>query len=712
MRNRLIVRSLYAIFACTSIITNAQQMTEKIKAPLAKIIPTTLEKHGDIRIDNYFWLNDRENPEVIEYLNKENDYYNTVTADSKEFQKELFKEMKSRIKEDDESVPYLYNGYYYITRFEKGNDYPIYSRKKGSLDAKEEIMFNCNEMAKGQKYFQLSGISISMDNQFATFALDTVGRRIYTLQVKDLATGEILSDKILNTSGNSTWANDNKTIFYTKQDPKTLRSDKVYKHKLGTDASNDELVYFEEDDTFNVSVSKEKSRKYIVIEASSTLTTESRILLADEPDSQFKIFQKRVRGIEYSISHYGDSFYVLTNMDKAINFKLMKTPETKTLKENWTDIIPHRKDVLIEDIEIFKEYLVVSERSNGLNKIHIKPWNGKGEYYLPFESETYTAYTSTNVDFDTEILRYGYQSLATPSSVIDFNMKTKTKEIKKEQQVLGGQFDKDNYIEERIWATAVDGTKVPISMVYRKELKKDGKNPLLLYAYGSYGISIDPYFSSTRLSLLDRGFIFAIAHIRGGEDLGRQWYEAGKLLKKKNTFTDFIDCSKFVIKQKYTSPNHLYAEGGSAGGLLMGAIVNMAPELYNGVIAQVPFVDVMTTMLDDSIPLTTGEYDEWGNPNVKKYYDYMRSYSPYDNVKAQGYPNMYVSTGLHDSQVQYWEPAKWVAKLRVTKTNDNLLFLNTNMDAGHGGASGRFEVLKELAKEFSFLVDLERIKVN
>ena len=712
MQNRLILNSLYVIFACTPIMTKAQQMTQKIPAPIAKIIPTTLEKHGDVRIDNYFWLNDRENPEVIDYLNKENEYYNTLTADSKQFQKELFDEMKARIKEDDESVPYLYNGYYYITRFEKGNDYPIYSRKKGSLDATEEIMFNCNEMAKGHKYFQLSGLSISMDNQFATFALDTVGRRIYTLQVKNLVTGEILSDKILNTSGNSTWANDNKTIFYTKQDPKTLRSDKVYKHKLGTDASKDELVYFEEDDTFNVSVSKEKSKKYIVIESSSTLTSESRILLADEPDSQFKIFQKRVRGLEYSISHYGDSFYVLTNKDKAINFKLMKTSETKTSKENWTDLIPHRKDVLIEDIEIFKEYLVVSERSNGLNKIHIKPWSGKGDYYLPFESETYTAYTSTNVDFDTEILRYGYQSLATPSSVIDFNMKTKTKEIKKEQQVLGGKFDKNNYVEERIWATATDGTKVPISMVYRKEIKKDGSNPLLLYAYGSYGISMDPYFSSTRLSLLDRGFIFAIAHIRGGEDLGRQWYEDGKLLKKKNTFTDFIDCSKYVIEQKYTSPKHLYAEGGSAGGLLMGAIVNMAPELYNGVIAQVPFVDVMTTMLDDSIPLTTGEYDEWGNPNVKKYYDYMRSYSPYDNVKPQAYPNMYVSTGLHDSQVQYWEPAKWVAKLRMLKTNDNLLFLNTNMDAGHGGASGRFEALKELAKEFSFLVDLERIKAN
>ncbi|KAB1154946.1 S9 family peptidase [Flavobacterium luteum] len=687
-------------------------MINKIKAPLAKIIPRTLEKHGDVRVDNYYWLNDRENPEVIDYLNKENDYYNTVTADSKQFQVELFEEMKSRIKEDDESVPYLYNGYYYITRFETGKDYPIYSRKKESLDAKEEIMFNCNEMAKGKKYFQLSGLSISMDNQFATFALDTVGRRIYTLRIKNLLTGETLSDNIENTSGESTWANDNKTIFYTKQDEQTLRSDKVFKHKLGIDSSKDELVYFEKDDTFYVSVSKEKSKKYIVIGSSSKITTEYRTILADKPESKFKVFQKRKRGLEYSISHYGDSFYIVTNADKATNFKVMKTPENATAKENWTDLIKHRSDVLIEDIEIFKNYLVVSERSNGLNKIRIMPWSGKGEYYLPFEIETYTAYTGTNVDFDTDVLRYGYQSMTTPPSVIDFNMKTKTKEVKKEQQVLGGKFDKNNYTEERIWATATDGTKIPISMVYRKGIKKDGTNPLLLYGYGSYGASMDPYFSSTTLSLLDRGFIFAIAHIRGGEDLGRKWYEDGKLLKKKNTFTDFIDCSKFVINQKYTSEKHLYAEGGSAGGLLMGAVVNMAPELYNGVIAQVPFVDVITTMLDETIPLTTGEYDEWGNPNIKKYYDYMRSYSPYDNVKAQDYPNMYISTGLHDSQVQYWEPAKWVAKLRVLKTNDNLLFLDTNMDAGHGGASGRFEALKELAKEFSFLIDLERIKSN
>ncbi|WP_413614431.1 S9 family peptidase [Flavobacterium sp. N2550] len=685
-------------------------MSITIPPPVAKKIPKTLEKHGDKRVDDYFWLNDRENKEVIDYLNSENQYYEQTTAHTKEFQKRLFEEMKGRIKEDDASVPYFFNGYWYITRFELGKDYPIYARKKGSLTAKEEILFDCNELAKGHSYFQLGGLSISPDNKYASFGVDIVGRRIYTVQVKDLQTGKIFTDKIENTTGSSTWANDNKTLFYTQQDKQTLRSDKVFKHKLGKKQSEDILVYDEVDDTFNVSVSKEKSKKYIVISSSSTLTTEFRTLLADNPDGEFKVFQPRVRGMEYSIAHYNDSFYVLTNKDNATNFKLMKTPENATSQENWKDLIPHRDDVLLEDIEIFKDYLVIGERSNGLNKIRIMPWNGKGEYYLPFGSETYTANISTNPDFDTQILRYSYQSLGTPSSVIDFNMKTKEKEIKKEQQVLGGKFDKNNYIEERVWATAQDGTKIPISMIYRKGIKKDGKNPLLLYAYGSYGATMDPYFSSTRLSLLDRGFIYAIAHIRGGEDMGRLWYENGKLLHKKNTFTDFIDCSKYVINEKFTSKEHLYAEGGSAGGLLMGAVVNMAPELYHGVIAQVPFVDVITTMLDDTIPLTTGEYDEWGNPNEKEYYDYMKSYSPYDNVKAQDYPNMYVSTGLHDSQVQYWEPAKWVAKLRTLKTDNNLLFLDTNMDAGHGGASGRFEALKELAKEFSFLLDLEGIE--
>lgn len=684
-------------------------MAQNSIPPVAKIIPKTLEKHGDKRIDNYYWLNDRENPEVIDYLNQENDYYAKVTEHTNDFQKSLFDEMKARIKEDDESVPYFYNGYFYITRFETGKDYPIYSRKKGSLTAKEEILFDCNEMAKGKSYFQLSGMSISPDNKWASFSVDIVSRRIYTLQIKNLQTGEILSDKIENTDGSSVWANDNKTIFFTRKDKVTLRSDKVYRHKMGDDPKNVKLIFHEKDDTFEVDISKSKSRKYIVIESQSTLTTESQILNADDPEGKFKVFQKRTRGLEYSISHFGNAFFITTNADNAENFKLMKTPETATSKENWTEVIGHRKDVLLEDIEIFKDYLVVEERANGLHKIQIRPWKGEA-YYLPFESETYTAFTTTNVDFDTDILRYSYQSMATPSSLIDFNMKTKTKTILKEQQVLGGKFDKRNYIEERIWATATDGTKIPISVVYRKGLKKDGTNPLLLYAYGSYGASMDAYFSSTRLSLLDRGFVYAIAHIRGGEDLGRNWYEDGKLLKKKNTFTDFIDCSKFVINQKYTSPEHLYAEGGSAGGLLMGAIVNMSPELYHGVIAQVPFVDVVTTMLDDSIPLTTGEYDEWGNPNEKNYYDYMKSYSPYDNLKAQDYPNMLVTTGLHDSQVQYWEPAKWVAKLRAVKTDNNLLLLKTNMDAGHGGASGRFEALKDLAREFSFLLDLEGIK--
>nr|WP_245903008.1 S9 family peptidase [Flavobacterium aquaticum] len=685
-------------------------MSDKLQPPVAKIVPKTLEKHGDKRIDNYYWLNERENPEVIDYLNKENEYYQKSTAHTKQLQDDLFLEMKGRIKEDDSSVPYFYNGYYYITRYETGKDYPIYARKKGSLDAKEEVLFDCNEMAKGHSYFNLGGLNISEDNKWAAFGVDLVSRRQYTIQIKNLETGEILPVKLENTTGGSTWAGDNKTLFYTRKDAQTLRSDKIYKHTLGTEPSADVMVYHEKDDTFNTFVYKEKSKKYLVIGSSSTLTSEYQILDAKNPNGEFKVFQKRTRGLEYSISHYGDSFYIVTNKDKATNFKLMKTPETATAAENWKDLIGHRKDVLLEGIEIFKDYLVVEERSNGLNKIQIRPWNGKGEYYLPFESETYTAYTTTNVDFDTEILRYGYQSMATPSSVIDFNMRTQEKKVLKEQEVLGGKFDKNNYIEERVWATATDGTKVPISMVYRKGIEKNGKNPLLLYAYGSYGATMDPYFSSTRLSLLDRGFIYAIAHIRGGEDLGREWYENGKLLKKINTFTDFIDCSKFVIAEKYTSPEHLYAEGGSAGGLLMGAIVNMNPELYNGVIAQVPFVDVITTMLDDTIPLTTGEYDEWGNPNDKVYYDYMLSYSPYDQVKKQAYPNMYVSTGLHDSQVQYWEPAKWVAKLRVMKTNDKQLFLDTNMDAGHGGASGRFEALKELAKEFAFLLDLEKIK--
>lgn len=701
---------LCLIFVSSCNKSKKSKMPENIKTPIAKVKDTILEKHGDQRLDPYYWLNDRENPEVIAYLNEENEYYNKMTAHTNDLQKTLFDEMKSRIKEDDESVPYLYNDYYYIVKYEKGKDYPIYARKKGSMSAKEEILFDCNEMAKGHAYFSLSGLSISDDNKWAAFGVDKVSRRQYEIQIKNLETNEILPDKIENTTGGATWAADNKTFFYTLKDPVTLRSSKIYRHELNTPVADDLIVFHEKDETFTTYVYKEKSKKYIVIGSNSTLSNEFQILETDNPKGNFRMFQKRIRGLEFSISHFRDSFYIVTNKDKAFNFKLMKTPENATGYENWTDVIPHRKETLLEGVDIFKDYLVVEERANGLNKIQIRPWNGVGAYYLPFESETYTAYTTTNVDFDTEILRFAYQSMKTPSSVIDFNMRTQEKTVLKEQQVLGGKFDKDNYTEERVWATATDGTKIPISMVYRKGIKKNGLNPVLQYAYGSYGSSMDPYFSSINLSLLDRGFIYAITHVRGGEDLGREWYENGKLLKKINTFTDFVDCSKFLIQEKYTSKDHLYAEGGSAGGLLMGVVVNIAPELYNGVIAQVAFVDVVTTMLDETIPLTTGEYDEWGNPNEKVYYDYMKSYSPYDNVKAQNYPNMLVTTGLHDSQVQYWEPAKWVAKIRTKKTDKNILLFRTDMDAGHGGASGRFESLKEVAREFSFLLDLEGIE--
>ncbi|WP_225035790.1 S9 family peptidase [Winogradskyella sp. SM1960] len=679
-----------------------------LNPPIAKKIPHQLEMHGDIRVDNYFWMKDREHPEVIDYLKAENEYCDSEMAHTKGFQKDLFEEMKARIKEDDSSVPYKYNGYWYITKFEKGKDYPIYTRKKDSLDNPEELLFDCNEMAEGESYFKLAGISISPDNKLVSYGIDNTGRRNYTIHVKNLETNEVAVDRVLNTTGSSSWANDNETLFYTKKDEVTLRAFQIYKHRLG-DNSKDELVFEEGDDTFGVAVYKSKSRKYLIIACYSTLTNEYHILNADNPEGRFKVFQPRIRGLEYSISHYDSHFYILTNKDKATNFKLMKTPETETGLENWSEVIAHRNDVLVEGIDIFKDYLVVSERKNGLNEIRVKRWDGSEDYYLPFDNETYTCFTSINVEFDTETLRYGYNALTTPTSVIDFNMRTKTKTVLKEQDVLGGKFKKENYTSERIWATAEDGTKIPMSVVYKKGIKKDGTNPLLQYAYGSYGSTVDPYFSTIRLSLLDRGFIYVITHIRGGEYLGRDWYENGKLLHKKNTFSDFIACSVHLIKERYTSSQHLYAMGGSAGGLLMGAIINNAPELYNGIIAAVPFVDVITTMLDDSIPLTTGEYDEWGNPNDKLYYDYIKSYSPYDNVEAKDYPNMLITTGLHDSQVQYWEPAKWVAKLREMKTDSNKLYLKTNMDAGHGGASGRFESLKEDAEEFAFLLDLEGI---
>lgn len=687
--------------------------------PIAEKQPKKLTIHGDTRVDNYFWMRlsdeqkktknkDGQTQKVFDYLNAENAYFDKVTAPTKDFQEALFQEMKGRIKEDDSSVPYFKNEYFYITRYEKGMQYPIYARKKESLEASEEIMFNVNKEAKGHDYFQLGGLNVSPNNELVAYAVDTVSRRQYIIRVKNLNTGEVFSDKIENTTGGSVWANDNKTLFYTKKDPVTLRSEKIYMHVLGTNSSEDVEVFHETDETFSAFVYKTKSERYIVIGSSSTVSNEYRVIDADKPNDDFRIIQSRERDLEYSLSHYGDYFYIQTNKDGAKNFKLMKTPVDKTTKENWVDVIPHREDTLLEDISIFKDYLVLEERNNGLNKIRIKKWDNSEDYYLPFDEETYSVSVYGNPEFDTDLLRFSYNSLTTPNSVIDFSMKNQTKDVKKEQEVLGGKFDKNNYKSERIWASARDGKKVAISLVYHKDTELGSQTPLLLYAYGSYGYTLSDGFSTTRLSLLDRGFVYAIAHIRGSQYLGREWYEDGKMLNKKNTFYDFIDCTKHLIKNNYTSEDHMYAMGGSAGGLLMGGVVNMEPELYNGVVAAVPFVDVISTMLDESIPLTTGEFDEWGNPKNKEYYNYILSYSPYDQVKAQNYPNMLVTTGLHDSQVQYWEPAKWVAKLRELKTDRrNLLLLHTDMETGHGGASGRFDALKETARDYSFFLVLE-----
>lgn len=639
---------------------------------------------------------------MIDYLNAENTYREQMMSHLKDFEAKLFEEMKGRIKPDDESVPYKDNGYYYLIRYKKDHEYPVYSRKKENLSAPEETIMDVNTLAKPHDYYQIGGLAVSPDNKLLAFGEDTVSRRIYTVRFKNLETGAILEDQIPNTTGTVAWANDNRTIFYTVKDD-ALRPFKVFKHRLGTPSSEDEEVYHEQDETFLTYVYKSKSKKYIIIGSYQTVSNEFRVLEADHPDQEFRIIQPRERMLEYNIAHYGDKFYIHTNW-KAKNFRLMVTDEFQTEKEHWEEVIPNRNEVLLEGLEIFKDYLVLSERHDGITRLRVRPNTGP-EHYIDFGEDAYLAQTSTNRVFDTDILRISYQSMTTPGTVYDYNMETRKLKLMKQQEVLGG-FDADNYQSERLYATARDGERIPISLVYRKGFKKDGNEPLLLYGYGSYGHSMEPYFSSTRLSLLDRGFAFAIAHIRGGEEMGRRWYDDGKLLNKKKTFYDFIDCGEHLIQQSYTGKGQLYAMGGSAGGLLMGAVINIRPDLWRGVVAAVPFVDVVTTMLDTSIPLTTGEFDEWGNPNDKTFYDYMLSYSPYDNVTAQDYPAMLVTTGLHDSQVQYWEPAKWVAKLREYKTDDQPLLLYTNMSTGHSGASGRFESLRDIAMDYAFLLDL------
>lgn len=677
-----------------------------VKPPVCERKPHQIETHGDVRIDDYYWLNNREDEKVIEYLKAENDYTKQVMADTETFQKDLYQEMVGRIKQQDESVPYFLNGYWYYTRFNEGQEYPIYCRKKDSLDADEIILIDVNKMAEGFAYYQLGGLSISPNNNLLAFGVDTVSRRIYTIHFKNLETGEILEQKIENTTGGSTWAADSETLFFTTKDEQTLRSDKIHRYSIKTQTS--ELIYHEKDETFYASVSKSKSRQYLIISCGSTLTTEYQYLKADNPYGEFKVFHPRERKLEYGIAHFENQWYVLTNWD-ATNFRLMKCGLDNTTKDHWQEVIAHREDTLLEGIELFKDYLVLEERSKGLTHIRVRNMKTGNEHYIEMDEEAYTCGTGKNPEFNTDVLRFGYTSLTTPSSTFDYHMETQERTLLKQQEVVGG-YDKSEYQSERIMVKARDGVEVPVSLVYKKGYKKDGNAPLLLYAYGSYGHSIDPYFSSVRLSLLDRGFVYAIAHIRGGEELGRPWYENGKLLKKKNTFYDFIDCGKHLVNHQYTSPAHLYAMGGSAGGLLMGAVINMAPDLWNGAVAAVPFVDVVTTMLDESIPLTTGEFDEWGNPKEEEYYWYIKSYSPYDNIEAKKYPNLLVTTGLHDSQVQYWEPAKWVAKLRELKTDNNVLLLQTEMEFGHGGASGRFERIREIALEYAFLLDLEDIR--
>lgn len=674
--------------------------------PIAKKVNKELSIHGDTRIDPYYWLNKREDPEVIAYLEAENAYKDANLAHTKDFQNQLFEEIKGRIKQDDQSVPYKENGYFYITRYEKGQEYPIYSRRKETLEATDEILLNVNELAKPYDYYDVSGLSVSPNNKLLAYGEDTVSRRIYTIRFKNLETGKMLEDKIPNVTGGAVWANDNKTLFYTVKD-EALRPYKVFKHVLGTPVSEDVEIFHEEDATFLAFAYKSKSKKYIVIGSYARLTNEYRVLDANNPDGEFRVIQERIIGLEYSVAHFEDKFYIRTNWD-AQNFKIMMTDEFKTSRENWEEVIPHRPDVLIEDMDVFKDFLVLSERVKGITQIKIRPWSGE-EHYIDFGEDAFMAYVSVNPDFDTSLLRVAYNSMTTPNSTFDYDTSKRSLKLLKQQEVIG-DFDSANYRTERLYATARDSVQVPISIVYHKDFKRDGQAPLLMYGYGSYGSSMEPYFSSVRLSLLDRGFAYAIIHVRGGEELGRNWYDTGKLLNKKNTFYDFIDCAEFLLSQNYTSSDKLFAMGGSAGGLLMGAIVNMRPDLWKGIVSAVPFVDVVTTMLDDSIPLTTGEYDEWGNPNEEKYYHYIKSYSPYDNIESKDYPSMLITTGLHDSQVQYWEPAKYVAKLREVKTDDNTLLLHTNMTAGHGGKSGRFERLREVAMEYAFIFDLIGIK--
>ncbi|HEX6832066.1 MAG TPA: S9 family peptidase, partial [Rudaea sp.] len=643
-------------------------------------------------------------PEMLDYIKAENAYYQAMTAHSKALEDTLYNEIVGRIKQDDASVPAKYRHYYYYTRFEEGKEYAIHARKRGNLEAPEQVMLDGNELAAGHDFFQIAGEEVSPNEQILAYADDTVGRRQFTIHFKDLNSGKTLADEIKGTSGAVAWADDNKTVFYIENDPITLLTTRVKRHTLGEPAAKDPVVYEERDHSYYMGVGRTGDDKFIEIEEHSTLSSEIRVVAANQPKAKFKVLAPREHDLEYHADHIGGRWIVRTNWN-AKNFRVMQVDDARVGdKKAWRELVPVKNDVFISDVRPFRDYLVIGERSDGLERIRVKPWNGGKEFYVKSDDADYTATIGDNREQDTDTLRYNFSSLITPGTVYDLDMKTGERALKKRDPVLGG-YDPANYVAERVWATARDGTKIPVSLAYRKEFKKDGSAPLYQYAYGSYGFSTDPYFSASRISLLDRGFVFAIAHIRGGQEMGRSWYENGKLLHKKNTFTDFIDVTEYLVAQGYAAKDKTFAVGGSAGGLLMGAVANMAPQDYRGIAAHVPFVDVVTTMLDESIPLTTNEFDEWGNPKETAFYEYMLSYSPYDNVKAQNYPAMLVTTGLWDSQVQYYEPAKWVAKLRATKTDKNPLLFKINMDAGHGGKSGRFRRYREIAEEYAFFID-------
>jgi len=698
----LLMKALLFLFFTATCCTLVSCKASKSTPPKAKQVPTLLEAHGRERVDEFYWLRERDNPEVRKYLEEENSYTEAVMSDVSELRAQLLAEMQDRIPSHDETAPVLQDGSWYLERFEEGSEYPVYLRRNAG--GSEEVLLDANAMAEGFEFFSVRSTEVSTSGRFLAYAVDTVGRRKYHIRFRDLETGDDLADEIGEVTPNLVWANDDQTLFYVKQHPETLRSYQVYRHRLGTDAADDQLVYEETDETFAVSVEKTRSRRFILIHCRQTMSDEVLYLDADHPAGTLRVVQPRIRGLEYSVDHAFDNFIILTNHE-ATNFKVMTTPVVSPEIESWMELVPARDDVLIAQVAAFAEYLAVVERRDGIRRVHIVPLDGAGGHEVEFSEQVFTSWIDENRVFDSAVVRLGYSSLTTPDSFYDYEVDSRQLHLVKRDEVVG-DFSPEGYVSERLHVPARDGVQVPVSLVHRKDITIDGSHPLLLYAYGSYGYSIDPRFDLDVLSLLDRGFVYAIAHVRGGQELGRNWYETGRQLDKKNTFTDFVDCARFLIDQRYASADKLFARGGSAGGLLVGAVANMAPELFAGVIAEVPFVDVITTMLDDDIPLTTSEYDEWGNPNSREHHDYMLSYSPYDNVQAKAYPNLLVTAGLHDSQVQYWEPAKWVARLRQRKTDHNLLLLRTNMDAGHGGATGRFKRLEEEAFIAAFMLKI------